>query len=631
MVSAPPRALWMMPLFADEDSMNRSDSTARATLADPTLTEERRTPVGRVFSVWAPRASRVDLVLGEEVLPMTADHDRGEGWSSVEAAAVQGTPYGFQLDGGPVLPDPRSLRQPDGPHGRSAVFDPGAFEWTDDSWEGVPLEGAILYEMHVGTFTHEGTFDAAIGRLDHLVGLGVDVVELMPVASFPGRHGWGYDGTCLWAVHEPFGGPRGLQRFVDACHARGLGVCLDVVYNHLGPDGNFLGPFGPYFTQRHQTPWGQAVNLDGPGSDEVREFVLDNVAYWLTDFRMDGLRLDAVHELHDYRAVHILEDIAARARQVGEATGRSRWVVAESDRNDPRTVIPVDQGGLGMDGQWADDVHHGLHVALTGETQGYYADFAAEGALATLLMTPFFHADTWSSFRGRRHGRPVGKEIPGWRFVASLQTHDQVGNRRTGDRHSATLNARRLQCGAALLLTSPYTPMLFMGEEWGASTPWQFFTDHIDSALGDAVSQGRRREFASHGWSAADVPDPQDPATRDRSVLDWAEPGQAGHRELLGWYRALIALRGSRGDLRDGDLRKILVTEDEEGVVVVRRGQHRVAVNLSARHADVDLGLRSTRGIVVLLANDPTLMLRHDGTVLLSPDGAVVVGPASAD
>ncbi len=636
--------------------------------ADIAPRSEATTP--RAFSVWAPRADRVDLAL-ERTAPrgdapqgptaqtsaaqtsaaqtstaqtstaqtstaqtvtveMEPDESRGHGWWTAHAEADPGLRYGFLLDGAAPQPDPRSLRQPDGPHALSAVYDPGAFDWTDDGWAGVPLEGAVLYEVHVGTFTRQGTFDAAIRRLDHLVDLGVDVVELMPVASFPGRHGWGYDGVFLWSVHEPYGGPAGLQRFVDACHARGLGVCLDVVHNHLGPDGNNLALFGPYFTNRHHTPWGVALNLDGPSSDEVRRFVLDNIAHWLVDFHIDGLRLDAVHELHDERAVHILEDIAAHVDDLAERTGRVLWVVAETDRNDPRTVLPREVGGLGLDGQWADDVHHALHVALTGENQGYYADFAADGVLASALRSPYFHADTWSSFRGRRHGRPLPPGVPGWRFVVSLQNHDQVGNRRAGDRHAETLSRRRLQCGAALLLTSPYTPMLFMGEEWGASTPWQYFTDHVDEHLAEAVRTGRRLEFATHGWAAADVPDPQDPATRDASVLDWEEPLQAGHRDLLGWYRALIALRAARPDLRASDLSAVSVNEDQQAVVV-RRGRHRVAVNLGHHHQEVDLHLRSTRGIVVLLANDPTLTLRHDGHVLLAPDGAVVVGPASQD
>ncbi|MGA8995439.1 MAG: malto-oligosyltrehalose trehalohydrolase, partial [Nocardioidaceae bacterium] len=353
----------------------------------------------------------------------------------------------------------------------------------------------MIYETHVGTFTAGGTLDTAIERLPYLVELGVDVVELLPLASFPGERNWGYDGVAPYSVHAAYGGPQALQRFVDAAHRHGLAVCLDVVYNHLGPDGNYLAEFGPYFTDKHATPWGEAINLDGEGSDEVRRWVLDNALQWLRDFHVDGLRLDAVHELHDDSAMHVLEEMAREVDELAAQTGRPRWLVAESDRNDPATVTPRGSGaavaGLGLHGQWADDVHHALHAALTGETQGYYADFADHPeSLAKVMGTPFFHDGTYSSFRGRRHGRPVdAATVPGSRFVVSLQTHDQVGNRAQGDRLSGELldlDPGVLACGAALLLTSPYTPMLFMGEEWGARTPWQFFTDHTDQSIAAA-------------------------------------------------------------------------------------------------------------------------------------------------
>ncbi|MGH3371452.1 MAG: malto-oligosyltrehalose trehalohydrolase, partial [Nocardioidaceae bacterium] len=443
----------------------------------------------REFTVWAPHARSVDLLLPDRVHPMTAGRD---GHWRVTAAADPRSTYAFSLDGGEPRPDPRGLRLPDGPHGWSQLFDPDEFAWTDASWPGVDLEGTVVYELHVGTFTGDGTLDAAAERLDHLVDLGVGLVELMPLAPFPGRHGWGYDGVAPYAVHEGYGGPAALQRFVDAAHSHGLGVCLDVVHNHLGPDGNYLEEFGPYLTDRHHTPWGSALNLDAPGSEQVRRWVLDNVRQWFADFHLDALRLDAVHELHDDRAVHLLEEMTREVDGLADRLGRSLWLIAESDRNDPRTVTPRGRGdavgGLGLHAQWADDVHHALHVALTGETQGYYADFAAPGALEKVLRSPFFHDGTWSTFRGRSHGRPVDTgSIPGWRFVASLQTHDQVGNRATGDRLSATLPVGLLACGAALLLTSPWTPMLFMGEEWGAATAWQYFTDHTDPDLAEAV------------------------------------------------------------------------------------------------------------------------------------------------
>lgn len=584
-------------------------------------------PADRTFAVWAPVATRgVDLVLDGTPIPLRPGEN---GWWAATAPAAVGARYGYRIDDGPVLPDPAAIRLPDGPHGLAAVADLGAFAWTDADWAGVDLAGSVLYELHVGTFTSERTFDGAIRRLDHLVDLGVDIVEIMPVASFPGVHGWGYDGVAPWSVHEPYGGPEGLLRFVDACHARGLGVCLDVVYNHLGPDGNYLMSYGPYFTDRHHTPWGSAVNLDGPGSDEVRAYLVGNAVHWFRDYHVDALRLDAVHELHDERALTFLEELSARVEGLAADLGRTVSLIAESDRNDPRTVTPRERGGLGLDAQWADDVHHGLHVALTGETQGYYADFAAPGALPTVLTTPFFHAGTWSSFRGRTHGRPLDPETtPGSAFVAALQTHDQVGNRRVGDRLSANLSPRRLACGAALLLTSPFTPLLFMGEEWAAGTPWQYFTDHVDADLAEAVRAGRRAEFAAHGWSADDVPDPQDVATLAASTLDWQEPAHGHHERMLAWYKALLALRQARPDLRDPDLTAVHVEPaDSPDAFVIHRGRHRVAVNLSREPVDLELHLPDESAVVLLAVDALTTIA--DGSVHLAPESAVVVGPSA--
>ena len=355
----------------------------------------------------------------------------------------------------------------------------------------------MIYELHVGTFTAEGTFDAAIGRLDHLRQLGVHTVELMPVAAFPGRHGWGYDGICLWAVHEPYGGPDGLKRFVDACHARGLAVLLDVVYNHVGI-GNRLADFGPYFTDAHVTPWGPAVNLDQPGSDEVRAFLIGNALMWLRDYHLDGLRLDAVHALEDHRALNFLEELAAEVQALAALLNRELVLVAESDLNDPRLVTSREAGGYGLTAQWSDDFHHAVHAAVTGERQGYYCDFGSMAALAKTYTKVFFHDGTWSTFRGRTHGRQVDVfRLPAHRFLGYLQDHDQVGNRATGDRIAASLSPDLVKVGAGLVLTGPYTPMLFMGEEWGADTPWQYFTDHIEPWLAKAVAEGRKAEFAA--------------------------------------------------------------------------------------------------------------------------------------
>ena len=536
------------------------------------------------YAVWAPDAETVHVAVGVDGAtrrPMVPA--ARSGWWTAPVDEGEDGRYAFALDGGDPRPDPRSLSQPDGVHAASALVDLTAYQWGDGQWSGTALDGAVLYELHIGTFTPEGTLAAATAHLDHLVDLGVTMVSLMPVAAFPGRHGWGYDGVALYAVHEPYGGARALQEFVDAAHQRGLGVCLDVVYNHLGPSGNYLSQFGPYFTDRHHTPWGDAVNRDGPGSDEVRAFVLDNARLWLEQFHLDALRLDAVHALHDERAEHLLEALASLADEVAERTGRPRSLIAESDRNDPATVSPRrpgGAGGLGLTGQWADDIHHALHVALTGETAGYYADFADPGALTKVLTaTPFFHDGTFSTFRGREHGRSVDlATTPPWRFVASLQTHDQIGNRAAGDRLCHTITPGQAAIGAALLLTAPYTPMLFMGEEWGASTPWQFFTDHSEPELVESIRTGRAREFAAHGWAAA-VPDPQDEGTVTASRLDWSELETEPHASLLAWHRTLLRLRRELPDLRAAALDEARLTRDGH-VLELTRGAVRVLANL---------------------------------------------------
>ncbi|GAB2588409.1 malto-oligosyltrehalose trehalohydrolase [Streptomyces capparidis] len=588
----------------------------------------------REFRVWAPRARSVEVQVGTERHAMRPE-ERDGGWWSAAARAGHGDSYGFRLDGGPLLPDPRSRRQAEGPDGPSRVVDHELFPWRDRGWAGRALPGGVVYELHVGTFTREGTFDAAAARLDHLVRLGVTHVELMPVCPFPGRHGWGYEGVSLWAVHEPYGGPDGLKRFVDAAHGKGLAVLLDVVHNHFGPSGNHLPAFGPYLTDRHVTPWGAAVNLDAPGSDEVRAYLVGSALAWLRDYHLDGLRLDAVHALADGRAVHFLEELGAEVDRLAAVLGRPLTLIAESDVNDPRTTTPRDAGGLGLHAQWSDDFHHALHAALTGERQGYYADFARAplAALARTLTRVWLHDGTYSSFRGRGHGRPVDRRAtPAHRFLAYAQTHDQVGNRAFGDRLSASLSPGLLGVGAALVLTSPFTPMLFMGEEWAAGTPWQFFTDHTDPGLGIAVSEGRRREFAEHGWARTadgraghlhpeDIPDPQDHATWRRSCLDWDEPGRVPHASVLEWYRELIALRRAVPELADPDLTRVRVEFDELGRwLVVHRGPVRVAVNLANEPRTVPLGAPVRE---VLATSVPCAPQGEE--LLLAPESAAVV------
>jgi maltooligosyltrehalose trehalohydrolase len=573
-----------------------------------------------LFEVWVPEKT-VRLRVGGRNREMERGDD---GWWRLDVPdAGPGTDYGYLLDDGTDLrPDPRSPWQPAGVHGPSRVYDHDAFAWTDRSWTGRQLPGAVLYEMHVGTFTPEGTFDAAIGRLDHLADLGVDLVELLPVNSFNGEYNWGYDGVCWYAPHEAYGGPDGLKRFVDAAHARGLGVLLDVVYNHFGPSGAYAPMFAPYLSQAGANPWGDSINLDGPHADGVRRYIADSVLMWLRDYHVDGLRLDAVHALADHSAVHLLEQLTVEVETLSTHVGRPLSLIAESDLNDPRLITPREAGGYGLHAQWADDVHHAMHTLLTGERQGYYGDFGSLDCLATVLRGAFFHADTWSSFRQRRHGRPVNRSlVPGHRFVAYLQNHDQIGNRAVGDRLSATLSPGLLKVGATLLLTSAFTPMLFMGEEWAASSPWQFFTSHPEPELAAAVQNGRRREFAGHGWAEAEVPDPQDPGTFQRSKLDWREREKPGHAEILDLYRRLIALRRAHTDLSSPWLDKVEVWHGDQ-YVVMRRGRCAVAANLAATPQTVSLRAVPRS---VLLATEPGVVLQRD-RVELPPESAVVVG-----
>jgi maltooligosyltrehalose trehalohydrolase len=546
------------------------------------------------------------------------------GWWRTEVDAKAGTDYAYLLgEGEQLLPDPRSLWQPHGVHGFSRVYDHDAFEWHDSAWKGRQLPGAVLYELHIGTFTPEGTFDAAIGRLDHLVELGVDLVELLPVNAFNGEHNWGYDGVCWFAPHEPYGGPDGLKRLVDACHARGLGVVLDVVYNHFGPSGAYAPMFGPYLSST-ETDWGRSVNLDGAQSDEVRRYILDSVTMWLRDYHLDGLRLDAVHALLDRRAVHILEELASEVEVLSTHLGRPLSLIAESDLNDPKLITPREAHGYGLAAQWADDVHHALHALLTGERQGYYSDFGTLECLADVMQEVFFHERTWSSFRGRTHGRAVDRErIPGHRFVAYLQNHDQIGNRAGGDRLSDTISDGLLKVGVTLLMTGPFTPMLFMGEEWAAGTPWQFFTSHPEPELAVAVAAGRRREFGTHGWADVDVPDPQDPDTFTRSKLDWSEPARPRHTEMLAFYRRLIALRKSRPELSDPRLDRVEAWHGDQ-YLAMRRGDCGVVANFAPDKRRVGLAAFPRN---VLLATEPGLVLIRD-SVELPPQSAVVISYA---
>ena len=500
-----------------------------------------------IFSVWAPHAKSVDLLLDERRIPLAP---AARGYWQADVPAHAGQNYKYSLDGAAGLPDPRSRWQPQGVHGASQVLGSLISETqmpVRSIFRAAPLSEAIIYELHVGTFTPEGTYAAAQRKLEYLCELGVTHLELMPLASFPGQRGWGYDGVGLFAPFPAYGTPAELAAFVQACHSRGVAVLLDVVYNHLGPDGNYLGSFGPYFTDRYKTGWGAAINYDGPHSDEVRDFVVDNALMWLKDYEFDGLRLDAVHAIFSFEAVHLLEVLSTAVRALGEDLGKPLVLIAESDLNDPRLVHPVSRGGFGLDAQWSDDFHHALHRYFTGEKDGYYADFQGLPDVATALRDGYVYQGQHSVHRGRRHGRPPANVEP-HQLVVSAQNHDQIGNRAQGERLSGLLDAQGLKAVAALTLLSPFVPLLFQGEEWGASTPFLYFTDHQDPELGRLVAEGRSKEFSAFRWQGA-VPNPQELNTFERSKLDWSELSQPGHAELLEWYRRLIRLKKDRPEL----------------------------------------------------------------------------------
>jgi maltooligosyltrehalose trehalohydrolase len=576
--------------------------------------------------VWAPFAHRVHVrvtATGE------GDHGRAwlrelqgaaDGWFSADVnEAMPGRQYVFLLDDDDApLPDPRSRRQPDGVHGPSQFYE-DTFDWTDADWSGHPLPGAIIYEMHIGTFTDAGTFDAAIERLEYLADLGVTHVEVLPVNDFNGPYNWGYDGVLWYAVHENYGGPDGLKRFVDACHARGLAVTLDVVYNHLGASGNYLPHFGPYFKSGSST-WGDLINLDGENSRPVRDYVIDNALMWLDEFHIDSLRLDAVHALKDESHPHLLAELSERVDALSHRVGRPLTLIAESDLNDPIMVTPREDGGYGMDAQWDDDVHHSLHALISGEKHGYYADFGSLGALSKVLTGAFFHDGTYSTFRGRNHGKPVDRDrTPAYRFVACLQNHDQVGNRAAGDRLPEITPADLLKVGAVLLLTSPFTPMLWMGEEWAASTRWPFFTSHPEPELAAAVGKGRLEEFAEHGWDPSEMVDPQDPAAFDDAKLRWDERAAPAHGDMLAVYRELLRLRREWPDLSDPDLAKVTVDFDEDDRwLVVHRGELRVVANVGT-----DPCLVPTEVVDVVFATDSAIEVQ-DGLLLMPARSAAI-------
>jgi maltooligosyltrehalose trehalohydrolase len=522
------------------------------------------------FFVWAPRAGKVELHIVEPNERRIEMRPAGNGYYHLETVGIApGNLYFFRLDDRAGRPDPASRLQPRGVHGPSAVVDPN-FDWSDAGWRGLPLEDYLFYEIHVGAFTPEGTLDAIVERLDDLRDLGVTAIELMPLAQFPGTRNWGYDGVHPFAVQASYGGPHGLKRLVDACHRRGMAVVLDVVYNHLGPEGNYLSEFGPYFTDRYRTPWGDAINFDGPWSDEVRRYFIDNALAWITDFHIDALRLDAVHAIVDPSARPFLEELGARVDERAAELGRSVQVIAESDRNDARLVRKRELGGLGLDGSWNDDFHHAVHALLTGERSGYYLDFGSVADLAKAFQENFVYSGQYSAYRRRRHGNSA-RDIPARRFVVFAQNHDQVGNRMLGERLSALASFEDLKLAAGLTLLSPFLPLLFMGEEYGETAPFLYFVSHDDRDLIEAVRRGRREEFAAFGWPGP-PPDPQDESTFLCSKIDWRLRSAPRHSTLYRFYGELVRLRRRLPALAAGDMEKLqAIAQEEEKTLVIHR------------------------------------------------------------
>lgn len=585
------------------------------------------------FRVWAPNAKKMTLQLygkgkdGSDLRVEMNPPAAGEtdGWWSVEAPGECGDDYGFLIDTDTApYPDPRALDMAAGDvHGPSRLYDQKRFEWHDPLWQGPPLTGAIVYEMHIGTFTDAGNFDAAIGHLPYLKDLGITHLEIMPIHEFPGDFGWGYDGVGLFAVTASYGGPDAFKRFVDACHHIGLAVLLDVVYNHFGPVGNYTTKFGPYLTENHRTPWGAAVNFEEGGSDQVRRFFIDNALMWMRDYHVDGLRLDAVHEYMDRSAVHFMEQLSAEVDVLSSVLGRRLVLIAESDLNDPRLVRPREAGGYGMDAQWSDDFHHALFTVLDPTTEpgkGYYDDFGSMEALAKSLKEVFVFDGQYSGYRRRTHGRRVG-DLSAHHFLGYIQNHDQIGNRAIGDRIEQIVGMEKTKVAMALVMMAPFIPMLFQGEEYAASTPFQYFAHHDDPDMAKAVSAGRKKDFAAFGWNEDEIPDPEQRETFERSRLNWAEVNQGKHAEMLEWTRRLIHLRRCSTSLNDGQLQSIHVRFDEDKRwLTMRRGHVLLALNLGAEPQS----LPNPAGFPLNLASKDGISLEED-RINLPPDSVAIL------
>jgi maltooligosyltrehalose trehalohydrolase len=575
------------------------------------------------FRVWAPTPKNVELAIPPQRFPMTRQAD--DWWTADLPSLTAGADYGFVLDGEGPFPDPRSPYQPNGVEGLSRPVTQQNFAWADTGWQAPPLSSAVIYELHIGTFTPRGTFDAAIEKLDHLVDLGVTHVELMPVNEFSGERGWGYDGVDLYAPHHAYGPPEALKRLVEACHLKHLAVILDVVYNHFGPVGNYWAKFGPYVKKSFSTPWGPALNFDEAYSDEVRRFFCDNALMWIRDYHFDGLRLDALHAIVDNSAEPFVEQLAEEVKKLEAQLGRHLVLIAENDQNDPRFLWSRGRGGFALHAHWNDDFHHALHAVLTGETAAYYADFGALADVCKALQQAYVYDGGYSPFRKHRRGRPpVG--LDGSRFLAYLQNHDQIGNRALGERSSHLMSPGRLKAAAAIILTSPFLPMFFQGEEWGASTPFLYFSDHRDPALAQMVREGRRREFAAFA-KAGEIPDPQSAKTWARSQLAWDELAQPRHAEILDWHKRLIRLRRSNPSLCDGRMDDVRAHGHEnERLLTVERGPWRIICNLGAEPLKAGL----PEGVHELVANSDPAVVLSPPTLALPPDSVAILRLASA-
>jgi maltooligosyltrehalose trehalohydrolase len=549
------------------------------------------------FEVWAPRVKQVEVrvVAPQERTILLQKDARGNHRGETDGLDP-GARYFYRLDSGADRPDPASRYQPLGVHGPSEIVD-GHFDWSDQNWNGLALENYILYELHLGTFTAEGTFAAAAAKLDHLQALGITAVELMPLGQFPGSRNWGYDGAYLYAVQESYGGLQGLKRFVNACHQRGLAVVLDVVYNHLGPEGNYLAEYAPYFTDRYQTPWGPAINFDGPESDEVRRFFIENALFWVTECHIDALRLDAIHAIVDPSARPFLEELGEAVHCRAQKLQRKIYLIAESDRNDSRFVTGRPSGGIGLDAQWSDDFHHSVHTLVSGERQGYYEDFGRLSDLAKAYREGYVYSGQYSLYRRRRHGIS-SRDVAAHQLVVFAQNHDQVGNRLLGERLTQIISFDALKLVAGALLLSPFLPLLFMGEEFGESAPFQYFTSHTDPGLIEAVRKGRAEEFRAFRWQG-EIPDPHDESTFQRAKLHWDLPGREPNRLLLEFHRELIRLRKSMPALSHLSKKDMEVTNwEEHKVLMVRRWYERdqVVQVMNFSSSKVELPLRLPEG-----------------------------------